>query len=65
MTMPGTAAVRLVVDLAAGKRRPVAVVEEAQLELAAEDRGERALFGDGSKDMGYEREDVEAQNRAG
>ena len=53
------AAVRLVVHLAA--RRPVPVVEEAQVELAAEDGGDGALFGDGSEDMGYEREDVEAQ----
>ena len=52
-------AVGLVVDLAA--RRPVPVVEEAQVELAAEDGGDGALFGDGSEDMGYEREDVEAQ----
>ena len=56
---PRAAAVRLVVDLA--PRRPVAVVEEAQVELAAEDGGDGALLGDGSEDMGYEREDVEAQ----
>ena len=54
-----TAAVRLVVDIAA--RSPVPVVEEAQVELPSEDGGDRALFGDGSEDMGYEREDVEAQ----
>src|SRR5207244_9350256 len=40
---PGTAPVGLVVDLAGPQRRRVPVVEEAQLELCAEDAGERTL----------------------
>ena len=42
---PRAAAVRLVVDLAGAERRRVAVVEEAQLELAAEDVRDRPLLG--------------------
>ena len=41
---PRPAAVRLVVHLAAGERRPVAVVVEAQVELTAEDGGDWALL---------------------
>ena len=38
---PGAAAVRVVVDLTRGERRRVAVVEDAKLELRAEDRCDR------------------------
>ena len=57
----GTAAVRLVVDLAGAERRRVAIVEEAQLELGAEHRGERALLGHPRERVRNLGEDVEAQ----
>ena len=41
-----TAAVGLVVDLPARERREVAVVEELELQLGAEHRGERPLLGE-------------------
>jgi hypothetical protein len=56
------AAVRLVVDLAARERRPVAIVEEPKVELAPEDRGDGSLLGHGCKDMGHEREDIDPQS---
>ena len=43
---PRAAAVRLVVDLAGAQRRRLAVVEETQLELGAEDARDRPLLGE-------------------
>src|SRR5204862_6285895 len=60
---PRPAAVRLVVDLPRPQRRRVAVVEETQLELSAEDARERPLLGQpgvGVRDKG---EDVYAHGR--
>ena len=62
---PGAAAVRLVVDLAGAERRRVAVVEEAQLELAAEHARERLLLGEPGEGVGNEGEDVELQGITG
>ena len=59
------AAVRLVVHLAGAQRRRVAVVEEAQLELGAEHRGERPLLGHPRERVRNLGEDVEAHSRAG
>jgi hypothetical protein len=56
------AAVRLVVDLAALERRGVAVVEEAELELGAEDGRERPLLGEPGERVRDEREDIDAQS---
>jgi hypothetical protein len=58
---PRAAAVRLVVDLPAGERRPVAVVEEAKVELVAEHRRNGPLLRDGGKDLRHKGEDVNAQ----
>ena len=59
---PRPAAVRVVVDLAGGQRRRVAVVEDAELELGAEDRRERTALPDPRERVGNEREDVEAHD---
>ena len=56
---PGAAAVRLVVHLAAGERRVVAVVEEAQIELRAEHRRDRALLGQPREGVRKQGEDVD------
>ena len=55
----GTAAIRRVVDLAGAERSRVAVVEEPELELGAEDRGERFLLGQPAESVRYLGEDVE------
>ena len=60
---PRSAAVRLVVDLSRAQRRRVAVVEEPQLELAAEDARDRALLGEPRIGVRNEGEDVDAQGR--
>ena len=52
--MPGAAAVRLVVDLAGGERRVVAVVEEPQVELVAEHGRNRTLLGEPGERVGNE-----------
>ena len=57
------AAVRLVVHLPGPERRVVAVAEEAELELVAEDTRERALLREPGECMRDEREDVEAHKR--
>ena len=59
----GTAAVRLVVHLAGAQRRRVAIVEEAQVELGAEHRGERPLLGHPRERVRNLGEDVETQGR--
>src|SRR4029079_551991 len=62
---PGTAAVRVVVDLARAQRRRVAVVEEPELELRAENRREGPLLGEPAKGMRDLREDVDAHGGPG
>ena len=62
---PGTAAVRVVVDLARAQRRRVAVVEEPELELRAEDRREGLLLGEPAEGMRDLREDVDAHGGPG
>ena len=59
----GTATVRLVVHLAGPERRRVAIVEEAQLELGSEHRGERPLLRHPRERVRNLGEDVEAQGR--
>ena len=61
---PGAAAVGLVVDLAGAQRRRVAVVEEPQLELGAENGGERPLLGHPRECVRNLGEDVETQSRS-
>ena len=56
---PRAAAVRFVVHLTGAERRRVAVREQPQVELGAEDRGDRALFGEPREGVGYECENVE------
>ena len=56
---PCTAAVRRVVDLAGAQRRRVAVVEEPELELGAENGGDRLLLGQPAEGMRNLGEDVE------
>ena len=56
---PGAATVGIVVDLAAGERRVVAVVEQAQLELLAEHGSNRTLLREPGERMWKEGEDVE------
>ena len=56
---PGTTAVRRVVDLPGAQRRRVAVVEEPQLELGAENGRERLLLGQPAEGMRNLGEDVE------
>jgi hypothetical protein len=56
------AAVRVIVDLAVPERRRVAVVEQPELELGAEDRGERPLLGEPGERMRKEREDIDSQS---
>ena len=56
----GAAAVRLVVDLPGAERRRVAVVEEAELELAPEHARKRLLLGEPGEGMGNEGEDVDS-----
>ncbi len=57
------AAVGRVVDLAGAQRRRVAVVEEPELELRAEDGGDRLLLGQPAERVWNLREDVEAHRR--
>ena len=57
---PRAAAVRRVVDLPGAERGRVAVVEEAQLELAAEHAGDRLLLGHPRIGVWGESEDVDA-----
>jgi hypothetical protein len=57
------AAVGIVVDLALPKRRRVAVVEQPQVELGAEDGRERTLLGEPGERVRDEREDIDAQSR--
>src|SRR5581483_2025353 len=54
-----SAAVGLVVDLPGAERREVAVVEEPQVELVAEDRGQRPLLGQPRESVGNQGEEVE------
>ena len=54
------AAVGLVVDLPCTERRRLAIVEHPQLELVAEDGGDRAPLPQPLKSVGYEREDVDS-----
>ena len=56
---PGSAAVRLVVDLTRAERAEVAVVEEAQLEPVTEHGRQRALLRQPCEGVGNEGEDVE------
>ena len=56
---PGSAAVGLVVHLAGPQRRPVAVVEQPEVELGPEHRRERALLGHPPERVRDEREDVD------
>ena len=56
---PRAAAVGLVVDLAVGERRVVAVVEQAQLELVAEHGSDRPLLREPGERVRKESEDVE------
>ena len=56
------ASVRVVVDLARSEWRRVAVVEDAELELAAEHGRERAALARPVEGSGHEREDVEAHD---
>src|SRR5438093_3403984 len=58
---PRPAAVRLVVNLAALQRRVVAVVEEAQVELASEHGRDRSLLREPGEGVRDESEDVELQ----
>ena len=60
---PGAAAVRRVVDLAGTQRRRVAVVEEPELELGAEDGGDRLLLGQPAERVWHLGEDVETHRR--
>ena len=55
----GPSAVRLVVDLPGAKRRRVAVREEPQVELGAEDGRDRTLLGEPRERMWDESEDIE------
>ena len=55
----GTAAVRLVVDLAGAERRRIAVVEKPQVELGTQHRRERTLLGHPREGVRDEREDVD------
>ena len=57
---PRAAPVRRVVDLAGTQRRRVAVVEEPQLELRAENRGNGLLLGQPAESVWNLGEDVEA-----
>ena len=57
---PRATPVRRVVDLAGAQRRRVAVVEEPQLELGAEHRGNRLLLGQPAEGVRNLGEDVEA-----
>jgi hypothetical protein len=57
------AAVRVVVDLALLERRRVPVVEQAQVELRAEDGSERPVLGEPGERVRDEREDIDAQSR--
>jgi hypothetical protein len=56
------AAVRVVVDLAIPERRRVAVVEQPELELGAQDGSERPLLGEPGERVRDEREDIDAQS---
>src|SRR5581483_5900996 len=57
----GTAAVRLVIDLPCAERRVVAIREQSQVELGAEDGGDWTLLGEPGVGMRNEGEDVELQ----
>ena len=57
------ASVRVIVDLAAGERRVVAVAEQAQLELAAEYGGHGPLLRQPRERVRNQSEDVELQRR--
>ena len=59
----GAAAVRVIVDLAVPERRRVAVVEEPELELGAEDGSDGALLGEPGERVRDEREDIDLQAR--
>ena len=50
------------VDLAVPKRRRVAVVEQPELQLGAENRGERPLLGEPGERVRKEREDIDSQS---
>ncbi len=56
------APVRVVVDLARGQRRRVAVVEDSKLELGAEDGGQWTSLPYPGEGAGYQREDVQAHD---
>jgi hypothetical protein len=60
--MPCAAAVRVIVDLAVPERRRVTVIEQPELELRAEYRGERPLLGEPGERMRKEREDIDSQS---
>jgi hypothetical protein len=55
----GAAAVGVVVDLTVAERRRVAVREQSQVELSAEDRRDRTLLRQPREGVRHEREDVE------
>ena len=56
---PGAAAVGLVVDLTARQRRVVPVVEEAEIQAGAQDRGHGALLGEPREGVRKQGEDVD------
>ena len=62
---PGTAAVGIVVDLSRAQRRRVAVVEEPELELVAENGRERPLLRHPGEGMRNEREHVQLHGGGG
>ena len=59
---PGAAPVRLVVHLAGGQRGRVAVVEDAEVELRAENGRDRTSPPEPLEGVRNEREDVEAHD---
>ena len=61
---PRAAAVRLVVDLAGAQRRRVAIAEQAQVELVAEDGRDGPLLGEPREGVRDRCEDVELQELA-
>ena len=59
---PRPSAVGIVVDLAGGKRRRVAVIEDPELEDCAEHRRERTTLPNPCERVGNERENVETHD---
>ena len=59
---PGAAPVRIVVNLSRRERRGIPVVEESEVELAADDRRDWTALADPGERARNQREDVEAHD---